>query len=278
MVSSGRTYLFVPADRPDRFGKALSAGSDHVIIDLEDAVATEEKDDARAHLVSALERGLPAPVHVRVNSVESPWFEQDIAALTALSPAAKAELSGLILPKAETVLPLQRLRVEFGDGLEIVALIESAAGLANVRPLAKSGGIDRFALGAVDLSFDIDAEVDSGTIDYAYAVLVIESRLAGLAAPIASPPLSLSDTEGTERDSRRLRSLGLTAQLCIHPAQIAPVTAGFSPTEAEARWARRVLATVGGAAQLDGQMVDKPIRDRAERILAQGVRGATPPD
>jgi citrate lyase beta subunit len=272
VLSTAITYLFVPASRPDRYVKALSAGADRVIIDLEDAVAIEDKESSLEHLTSALETGLSAPVHVRVNAAQSEWFERDLAAISSLSETVLTGLSGVVVPKVEDPASLSRVRELLGERIEVVALIESALGLSRARVIATSPALSRFAVGAVDLSFDLDAEVMSATIDFAYSALVVESRLAELPAPIASPPLSIDDPAGTATDAKRLRSLGLTAQLCIHPSQVAPIQAGFLPSDDQLEWAQNVVSSTGGAARVDGQMVDKPVRDRAERMLAQRGR------
>jgi citrate lyase subunit beta/citryl-CoA lyase len=271
VASTAISYLFVPASRPERYPKALAAGAGSVIIDLEDAIALRDKDTSLQHLMDAFENGLSGPVHVRINSADSSWFERDIAALAALSPAARSRLTGVFLPKAEDPRALDRVRDVIGGELEIIALIESAVGIKRSGELAAVPGLTRFALGAADLSVDLDVEMSSATIDHAYAVLVIESRCAGLPGPIASPPFTITDPDEVERDAKRLRGLGATAQLSIHPAQIGPIHAGFLPTEAAVKWAQGILAsTDSGAEQIDGHMVDKPVRDRAARIIAQG--------
>lgn len=269
------SYLFVPASRPDRFEKALGSAADAVIIDLEDAVPTDEKDEALSHLLAALEQGLSRPAHVRINAADSQWFERDIEALGALSAKAQESLAGVLVPKAERAADASRVVAALGgpdSGAEVVALIESAVGVAASREIAAVPGLTRFAVGAADLSFDLDTEIVSATTDWVYAQLVIESRLAGLAGPIASPPFEIKDLEVVEREAVRLRGAGATAQLSIHPAQIPAIHAGFLPSAARIEWARRVVAAAAetdGAAQVDGQMVDKPVRERAERILAQ---------
>ena len=106
-------------------------------------------------------------------------------------------------------------------------------------------------------------------IDFAYAQVVIASRLSGITAPLASPPLGFRDAEAIERNARRLRGMGLGGHLCIHPAQVAPIHAGFEPSSQEIEWATRVIDSVGGAVQVAGEMVDKPVREKAARILAE---------
>jgi len=269
------SYLFVPGSRADRFEKALGAGPDRVIIDLEDAVDPSEKTDARASIVDAIARGLSAPVLVRINGDDTPWFADDLAALAAVSREHPGRLAGLVLPKLESERTIGRVREAFGalDGLELIGLIESAVGVQAAEALAASG-ITRIAVGGVDLSVDLGSEVSSPLLDHVYARMVIASRLAGISAPIGSPPLELRDEEGIEASARRLKSMGVAAQLCIHPAQLAAVHAAFAPTEEEIGWAHRVMASEGASAQVDGQMVDKPVRDRAERILAIAERRA----
>lgn len=266
------SYLFVPASRPDRFERALTSGADAVIIDLEDAVATAEKDIALRHLLVALDAGLSRPAYVRINAADSEWFERDVA---ALSGAARGDLAGVFVPKTESAETIARVDAAIGGGSQVIALVESAAGVARARQIAAAPGMARFAVGAADLSFDLDTEIVSATIDWVYAHLVVESRLAGLAAPVASPPFEIRDLEIVEREAVRLRGLGATAQMCIHPGQIAPIHAGFLPTADRIEWARRVVAATAatdGVAQVDGRMIDKPLRERAERILASTER------
>ncbi len=272
-ADSAISYLFVPASRAERYEKALASAADEVIIDLEDAVAPEEKDAALAHLLAGLGAGLSRPVHVRINAADSNWFERDLAALRGLSAAARAAVSGVVVPKAEGAETIAGVREAVGADARIIALIETAAGVARAERIAAAPGLSRFAVGAADLSFDLDADINSATIDWVYARLVIESRLAGLAAPIASPPFEIRDLETVRREAVRLRGLGATAQLCIHPGQVAPIHEGFLPDAERIAWARRVVAAgEGGAAQVDGQMVDRPVRERAERILARAAR------
>lgn len=262
------SYLFVPASRPDRYAKALGSDADEVIIDLEDAVAADEKDSALEALIEAFESGLERPAYVRINGAHSEWCSRDIAALSALSDSARTFLAGIILPEAESAADIERLADALG-AVKIVALIESALGVANLRELARARGVTRLSMGAADLSFDLDVEISSSTIDYVYAQMVIESRLAGLPGPVASPPFSITDTDAVAHDAKRLRALGATGQFAIHPAQLAPIHEGFQPSPDAITWARKVIDAAGGASQVDGQMVDKPIQQRAARILSQ---------
>lgn len=263
------SFLFVPATRPDRFAKALSSGADRVIIDLEDAVAPADKPAAREALATALTEGLPRPVLVRVNPIDTADCADDIQTLLDLPAEAKRTLLGVVFPKVESPIALRHICTGFSDDLELIPMIESARGLHLIDELVSIPNVTRVAVGAEDLSVDLDAENRGPLLDYVYAQLVIASRLAGKASPIASPPLVIHDEEALETEARRLRSLGVHAQLCIHPAQVAPIHRGLGPTPDEVAWAREVVAASGAAVQVAGQMVDKPVRERAERILAQ---------
>jgi len=275
-VSQAVSYLFVPGSCADRFEKALAAQPDRVIIDLEDAVDPADKGSARDAVVAALRAGLAAPILVRINGDDTEWFEGDLAALGALVHETPGRLAGVVIPKIESVVTIARAREALGadESVEIIGLIESAVGVHAVDELA-AGGVSRLAIGGIDLSVDLGSDVVSPLSDYVYAKVVIASRIAGIPAPIASPPLELRDAAGIEAAARRLKSMGVGAQLCIHPAQLGAVHAAFAPTDAEIDWARRVLASEGAAAQVDGQMVDKPVRDRAERIIALAERASS---
>lgn len=270
------SYLFVPGSRADRFEKALASGADRVIIDLEDAVDVAEKDEARRLVCEALSAGLSAPVLIRLNTPGTPWFDEDLRALAEVIAERPGGLAGVVVPKLESGDAVERVREELCAGartgeFEIIGLVESAAGVQAVDMLA-AAGVARLAVGAVDLSVDLGTEVYSPVLDHIYSRVVLASRIAGIGAPIGSPPLDLRAVEAIETEARRLKSMGIGGQLCIHPAQVPAVRAGFAPTEQQVDWARRVLASEGGSVQVDGQMVDKPVRDRAERIVELAER------
>lgn len=252
-----RAPLFVPANRPDRFAKAAASGACAVILDLEDAVAVEAKDAARAALACDF---TDLPVLVRVNPAATPWHTADVEAAAALPFAA------VMLPKAEC--PDAVAEVAQRAGRPILPLIESARGLAAAREIAACPDVPRLAFGSIDFCADIGCEHLRETLRSVRLELVIASRLAGIAAPIDGVTTDLSDPEITEDDSRHARSLGMTGKLCIHPRQIAPIRIGFAPTAAERDWAARVLASADGAVAVDGAMVDEPVRLRARAILA----------
>lgn len=266
-----RSWLFVPATQPQRFAKAAASGADRVIIDLEDAVAAQAKDESRQALLA---QPLPqtVPLYLRLNSFDSPWFEADLAV------AATLPLAGVMLPKAERLEHLALLAASLPETLAIVALVETAAGLWQARDLARCPRLERLAFGAIDFQGDTGMQCGEGEaeLDHARSQLVIASRVAGIAAPVDSPSLSIDDTARLEQDARRSRRFGFAGKLCIHPRQLATVHSAYLPSPAEVAWARGLLAALAqrpeaerGAFAYDGAMVDRPVIDRARAILAR---------
>jgi citrate lyase subunit beta/citryl-CoA lyase len=247
------TFLFVPGDRPDRFGKALASGADVVILDLEDAVAPAAKDAARAAAGEWLESHRAM---VRINAPGTPWFDAD-AELVAVRGVP------VMVPKAETPGVL----AGFGA---VVALVETALGVERAGELAAVPSVTRLAFGSVDLAAQLGvAPEDREPFAYARSRLVIASAAAGLAPPVDGVTTDLGAGSPLEEDVRYARRLGFGGKLCIHPKQVAVVRAGFTPTEAERAWARRVVAAGDGVSVVDGRMVDKPVLARARHILGE---------
>ena len=258
---NGRSLLFVPGSRPDRFDKALAAAASAVIVDLEDAVEPAAKDAARDALRAWLS---PAhPVIVRINAAETPWFADDLALCGAPGVAA------VMLPKAESADALAAVR-QAGATL-LLPLIESAAGFAALSVIAAAPGVAALAFGSIDLQVDLglrDAHEDE--LLFFRSQIVLASRLAGVAPPIDGVSTAIDDEARLHVDVRRARRLGFGGKLCIHPRQVAAVNRGFAPSAEECAWAQRVLdasAAAGGATvAVDGKMVDKPVLLRAQAI------------
>jgi len=266
-----RSYLFVPGDRPDRYGKALAAGADAVIIDLEDAVAPEAKAGARTSLVAWARDNRPAAaeVYVRINAADTADFESDLAALR------EAGITGVVLSKVENPSHIKSVRTALPTA-RVVALIESARGLAAVEAVCATPGVERLGFGALDYANDLGLEGDPGPgLAYAQGRMAVASRVQGLAPPIAGVTTALDDAERLKADLAQSRAYGFTAKLCIHPRQVAVVHDALRPSPAEVEWARRVEAAVAagaGAVQVDGRMVDRPVILRARDILDRAGR------
>ena len=258
------SYLFVPADRADRFHKALASGAHIVIVDLEDAVAPESKDTAREALARWLRDTPDVPIHLRTNGTQTPWFQDDIA--LCRSPGVR----GIVLPKADSSAQVAEV-ARLCHGKPLLPLIETAQGMAAVRGIAGTPGVQRLLFGSIDFQADLGIAGDDDALLAFRSELVLASRLGDLAAPVDGVTTALDDPDAITRDTARARRLGFGGKLCIHPKQVAAVNAGFAPSAPEVDWARRVVeairASQGAAVAVDGKMVDAPVVKRAEAIL-----------
>ena len=265
-LADATSLLFVPGHRPDRFAKAAGAGAGAVILDLEDAVAPDAKDEARAHVRAwlAAEPAGPESV-VRINPPGTAWYDADVAALAGTSAV-------VMLPKAETPDAVAALVAALGPGATVLPLIETADGVLNARSVLAVPGVLRAAFGSIDLSAQLGVDpTDTTALLAARSALVLASAGAGVAPPVDGVSTDIGDDAALAADARHAAALGFTAKLCIHPRQLPTVHAAFAPTADELAWARRVLDAAGDGAVtvLDGKMVDKPVVDRARRILAR---------
>ncbi|WP_140634149.1 HpcH/HpaI aldolase/citrate lyase family protein [Methylibium rhizosphaerae] len=272
MNNAPRSYLFVPGDRPERFGKALESGADAVVVDLEDAVAPPAKQAAREAVAALLAQAQqPERIVVRINDEATPWFEADLAMLR--EGGARA----VMLPKAERAASLDILR-SVCPGIAVLPLIESARGVLAAEALAATQGVARLVFGTVDFALDMDLQGPLAAtvgLDFAAARIALASRAAGLLPPVAGVTVAIDDEARLRADMERARAHGFGAKLCIHPKQVAPVHALLAPSADELAWAHRVLAAAeaagAGVVQVDGRMVDKPVIERARRLVLRSA-------
>jgi len=265
VVATARTWLFVPGHRPERFSKAVSSGSDLVVVDLEDSVPLTDKDEARSHAVAVLARG--DHVVVRVNDPRTPVGDADIEALSSASGVVV-----VMVPKSEDPTALRAVIDRLPSGSSVVALIETASGVANVERIAGVDGIARLAFGHLDLCAQLGIHpADQTALSPARFALVAASAIHGLPAPIDGVCTEFRELGEIRRDARASLSAGFAAKLCIHPAQVPAVHEAFAPTADEMAWAQAVVDSLAqaGASQVDGQMVDRPVLLRAEALLAR---------
>ncbi|MFI7426652.1 HpcH/HpaI aldolase/citrate lyase family protein [Micromonospora sp. NPDC049836] len=263
-----RSWLYVPGHRPDRVAKALAAGADAVVVDLEDAVPPDQKAAARdTALRLAAEGPHDRPLWVRVNDPAGPWGEDDVDALAGLG------LTGLRLPRCED--PDVVREVATRAGLPLQLLLESAAGLARAAELAAAHPrVAGLGLGEADLSADLRVTGEDG-LAWARGWVVVAARAAGLPSPVQSVYTDVADLDGLRASTERARATGFVGRSVVHPRQIPVVHEVFTPTAAEVAAARAVVAAAARAEQagevavLDaaGRFVDPAVVRRARLVL-----------
>ncbi len=260
-LAEARSFLFVPGDRPERFDKAFSSGADRVILDLEDAVAQDRKAEARAALARWLSED--KRVVIRINAVGAEGFDEDLRLL---------ELPGIeavMVPKAERPDALD-------FGLSVLPLIETAAGVANIRALATASGVVRLVFGTVDFRLDMGLPESSPILDHVRYEMALASRLAGLAMPVDGVTVAVNAVDQVLEDARHAATYGFSAKLCIHPSQLQAVHDGLAPSRADIELASEVVAAAAdapnGAFSFRGRMVDRPVIEFARQVLAHAAR------
>jgi citrate lyase subunit beta/citryl-CoA lyase len=272
-----RTVLFSPANMPARAKRLLEAGSDVVVLDLEDGVGVDQKANARAALrdfAAELRKGAPEmAVFARVNDARSEFYAED---LRALGP----ELSGVVLPKTEHPSDLANLRHSIADRdlahLQVMAGVETALGVYNAATFLVGGGAESVYFGAEDYTADMSGiRSREGTeVLYARSQVALAARVAGVVA-IDQIVADFEDDDLYRQDARFGRSLGYAGKLCIHPRQVALAREAFAPTPRELEEAQALLAAFNdglangaGVIRFRGQMIDEPLAKRAAAIVA----------
>lgn len=269
-ISICTNFLFVPGTRPERFTKALNSGADAVIIDLEDAVAAQDKDSAR----NAIRTAWPTftgdekkRLIIRTNAPGTRFYSADLILAQELSVVC------LLIPKTESLDQINGA-AQILPNTALIPMIETALGLDRLKEIASSNQVLRLALGNLDLQADLGMVCDAQETELQTAryQMVLASRLARITPPIDGVTPSTDDLAQIEGDSQRAQRMGFGGKLCIHPKQIPAVKAAFMPTSEEIEWARKVIAadqvSQGGAVKLDGRMIDRPVVLLAQRTLA----------
>jgi len=274
-----RSLIFAPGNRPDMFPKAAATGADMVCIDLEDAIAPGDKTLARERTL-ALFAG-PAPdadveVLVRINALSTPEGLADVLALRDLGTPPPA----LMIPKAAAAAEIRLLAellstpatgaIRFHVIIETNAALEAAADMARA-----SDRIDSLLFGGVDLAAELRSATDWTSLLYARSRVVHAAAGAGLDV-LDVPWLDLADLAGLAAEAAACRALGFTGKAAIHPRQIAPINAAFSPAETEIAWARQVnaafAASESGLVVVDGKLIERPVLRSVARTLAIAER------
>lgn len=279
-----RSLLFVPGNNPSMLQNADVFGADGVIFDLEDSVHVFEKDNARNLVQSYLERYpvLPAMILVRINAIDSPFYEEDLKAIVSDRIDAimlpKADVSGvkLLTEKLHEIEKTKKLTKR----ISIIPIIEKASSVLEAQNIASLKRVQGLLFGAEDYCSEMGIiRTTTGTeLIYPRSHIAICCKAANIDA-IDTPYVDISDEEGLERDCRAAYNLGLKGKAAIHPKQIQTINELFSPSEAQILWALKVLEAKKeadrkglGVFSLDGKMIDKPIIERADNIRKQAIR------
>ncbi|RYV00843.1 hypothetical protein SOPP22_18770 [Shewanella sp. OPT22] len=259
------SMLFTPANKPERFKKAQSIEyADGVVLDLEDAVSKECKEEARKQLFSYLQNNKETEKKgfieaVRINPISTYAGLQDVLAMIDSDIIPKV----IVLPKVENVqqveLYIELLTTKHQVSSEFIALIETAKGLENAYEIAKHERVASIAFGGGDLTADLGAKL---TFDctQSYRARVVQAAKAAGKQALDVPYLNFKDVEGLELETRQVKDLGFNGKFAIHPDQVGVIHRVFSPSEAEIEHAKKVVSVFesahGGACELEGKMLD----------------------
>ena len=283
-----RSLLFTPGSRPERFAKAAATAADGLIIDLEDAVGPADKATARVAAMDWLKHreGVARAgflVCLRINSVFNDFGLRDLAAVAELARDGFAP-DALLMPKVESAVEVdlvaRHLRAAGGAGANValVALIESAAGLEEAARIARATPMLRglgFGFGGVDLAADLRASFCWEAMLAGRGRLVQAASISGLGL-FDVPYLDINDDAGLTAECLRVRAMGFSGKLAIHPRQVDAINVAFTPTSAEIEFAQGVAAAyeaaAGGVCTYQGKMIDEPVMLSARRTLARATR------
>lgn len=277
-----RTMMFVPGNNPSMVKDAGIYGADSIMFDLEDAVSLAEKDAARNLVYEALQTQDygTAELVVRINGADTDFYTNDIKAMV------KAGIDVIRLPKTESAAMIQQLEQdvlaaekEFGRPIgstHLMAAIESAKGVLNAPAIAAaSSRMIGIALSAEDYTTDMKTHryPDGAELEFARNMVLHAARAAGIAA-FDTVFTDMNDTEGFYRETRYIHQLGFDGKSLVNPRQIPMVNQVYAPTHSEIDHAKSVLQAIqqaraqgSGVAALDGQMIDRPVALRAQRVM-----------
>ena len=266
-----RSFLFMPANNERFIRKALRSEADAIIIDLEDAVAISDKENARRAFASAIDVKHDKSCYVRINCVGTTWWEEDLEA------AIDAEVDGIMLPKADDAEIVKTIAGRLPTHYDLIPLIETAKGVLNAYEISGSSNkISRLAFGALDYALDIGVNYSktSAWLLYARTHLVTVSRSVGIYPPIDTVYPDIDDHKGLSEELEHTKQLGMFGKLAIHPKQLPIIHESYTPTTKEISEARCIIdlfetaEKLGVASvQIEGRFVDYPVYSRAKKIV-----------
>lgn len=267
-----RSLLYLPANRASAIAKARTLASDAVILDLEDAVQPDAKAQARAAAVAAALAGGWGSrlLFCRVNAIGTPWHADDMAA------AHVDGFAGIVVPKIDTAAQAAQV-VAHGGGRPVLAMIETPAGVLNAPAIAATPGVAALIAGMADLANLLNCGSDAGRTPllYSLSAIVIAARAAGIAC-FDGVCTEFRSEDAFRAEAGQGKLLGFDGKTLIHPSQVDPCNAVFSPSPEEIAYARALIASYEaalsegrGVATLDGQMVEILHVEQARRLLAR---------
>jgi citrate lyase subunit beta / citryl-CoA lyase len=269
-LAFAQAFLFVPANRPDRFAKSMATRAHAVIVDLEDAVPLSDKDAARDAIRRELTPWLqqcPERIVLRINACGTPYLDDDLRLVEELG------IRHLMLPKTESAAQMSSIVNTLSFTPVLIPMIENAKGVDQVKVIAAHPNTLRLSLGNIDLqvSFGLQCGPDELELLPVRHQILLASRLAEIAAPIDGVTVQIESPEQLVADILRAKRLGFQGKLCIHPKQVDGVIEGFQPSAQEVAYAQTVVAADkaanGGVVQLHGKMVDRPVVMLANVVL-----------
>lgn len=273
------SYLFTPGNDKKKLNNAFNGEADAIIVDLEDGVAMEKKDEARSFVAEALSqyeeqkhRSLK-PVYIRCNGVGSPQFSRDMAM------ARKSRIAGIVLPKCEKAEDVRAVQEVLPD-VEIIPLIESALGVKNAEEIISvSPKVKKIAFGAVDFALDIGTKWTCAGKERmcAMSMLVLMSRAMGIEPPIGAVFPMFDDKNIFQNDVEEGIIMGFYGKMVIHPLQVTWMREVCQIPENDLDWYRRVVRAyesteASGSLALDGKLIDLPVYRHAKRMLSYNSR------
>lgn len=269
-LSLSPALLFTPGNKPNLFEKALASGANGLILELEDAVPADEKDNARAHIIQFLKTKHPELLTiVRINHITTDAGLPDLLAFKQ----EDIYFDAILYPKTESAEELniiyKVLNLE-ARNIKLLALIETAKGLLNLNSIVTNTPVSGLLFGAADFAVDIGCQMSWDVLLSARNQIVQAAALAHIPA-IDSPFFDFTNEEQLISEVIRVKELGFKGKLAIHPKQIAPIKQHFTPSPAEIERAKEIVVLFeqsgGKACQYHGQMIDIPIYKHAQEVL-----------
>jgi citrate lyase beta subunit len=272
-----RSLMFTPGTKKERLLKSVSSEADALLWDLEDAVHPDEKAAARTVIKEALDEleDKPAkPIFLRVNQYGTEWYEADVLL------ARHENVTGIMLPKAESAEQVQETWEGMGASGELIVLVETAVGIVRLEDIFSNPNVSGVAFGAIDYAVDVDLTLTEGGLEaiYARSRIVTYAKAAGVEGIYDTVFADIHNTESLQKRAISARALGFNGQMAVHPKQIETIHEVYSPSRKDIDWAVKVLhqaeheAKGAGVFMFEGKMVDRPVLEKAKQIHSAAER------